>query len=90
MLEMLVFQHLPTLERMAGLSNNGVWNEQILPKLCLCLEYISLPIETFPTALEKLLYLSTLFGEINSWETIICEKNNMKPCLQKLFRELEN
>jgi hypothetical protein len=34
MLEKLVIEDLPKLESIAGPSNNGVWNETILPNLC--------------------------------------------------------
>lgn len=62
MLEKLVLQLLPMLESLAGPSNNGVWNEQILSKVCPRFENISLP------SFEKISYSH---GEATQFEYII-------------------
>jgi hypothetical protein len=40
-----------------------------------------------PKGMEKLVSLSSLFGEEDWWQRIIWEDDNMKSSLQKLFKK---
>jgi len=53
----------------------------ILPKLCPCLEHVSLTFEKISVSLGE----ATQF---ESQETIFCKENNMKLSQQQLFRKL--
>jgi hypothetical protein len=86
-LNVLVIKDLPKLESIAGPLNNGVWNEAILPKLCILAIHQCPSLNRLPKGLEKLVSLTSLFGDEDWWESIIWEDENMKASLQKLFKK---
>ena len=90
MLKQLVIVNLPKLESIAGPSNHGVWNETILPNLCVLAIQKCPRLKRLPKGMEKLVSLSSLFGEEDWWQRIIWEDDNMKSSLQKLFKKCKS
>jgi Leucine-rich repeat (LRR) protein len=90
MLKQLVIVNLPKLESIAGPSNHGVWNETILPNLCVLAIRECPCLNRLPKGMEKLVSLSSLFGEEDWWQRIIWEDDNMKSSLQKLFKKCKS
>jgi hypothetical protein len=86
-LNVLVIKDLPKLESIVGPLNNGVWNEAILPKICILVIHQCPSLNRLPKVLEKLASLTSLFGDEDWWESIIWEDENMKASPQKLFKK---
>jgi hypothetical protein len=86
MLESLYMQGCWNLESIVG--PHDVWNEKTMPKLQY-LHIVGCPlVRRLPRGIEKLSKLQKIIGEVEWWQKLIWEDDNVKNNLSNLFFEL--
>lgn len=84
-LETLNLVRLPKLQTMAG-PDSGIWNEETMPRLGELRIYFCDSLKKLPKGMEKLTNLQSIYGLVWWWNKLKWEHDNMKSCLDKLFK----
>jgi hypothetical protein len=85
MLESLDLQWCPNVESIVG--PHDAWNEKTMPKLQL-LEIVDYPlVRRLPRRIEKISKLHKIIGEVDWWQKLIWEDDNVKNNLSHILIE---